>query len=327
MRAVAIDGPGGPEKLRHVELPVPQPGADEVLIDVAFAGVNFSEVLARRGQTPGIEPGYVPGLEVAGIIAATGREVANLEVGQPVAAFARRGGYAEFALARQDLTFALADGTRDRLLAAAVVPTTIATAYLILTRAASLSAGETVFVHAAAGALGSVLVQIANHIGAGRVFGVASSAEKADYARRSGYDDVFLRADWRRDAEAAGLADAVDVAVEIVGGSTFEQTLGLLAPLGRLVIAGNASWSDDVAVSRGALMRDNRTLAGFNVVDLSERAPGIYRAATLKALALLDAGVLEAPVERVLGLSEVAEAHAALERGTTQGKLVLEIGA
>jgi NADPH:quinone reductase-like Zn-dependent oxidoreductase len=216
MRAVVVPQTGGPEVLELRDVPAPSPGEGEVSIDVAHAGVNYSEVMARRGDFH-VDLPLVPGLEVSGHIAAVGPGVTEFEAGQAVAALTLVGGYAEVAVARVPMVVPVPDAVDLR--AAAGFPTIAPTAYALLVDVARLRQGEIVLVHAAAGGMGTVLGQIARYLGAGRVIGTVGSADKISYARRFGYDLVIERAGFadavRRETGGRG----VDVVLDSVGGA------------------------------------------------------------------------------------------------------------
>lgn len=324
MRAVLVTETGGPEVLTETRRERPAPGAGEVLVEVAFAGVNFADIYVRRGQA-GLTGPVVPGMEVSGIVVELGEGVDDLKVGQPVAAFCQLGGYAEFVAVGVDRVFALPDDGEETLLAGAVFPTTVPTAWLELSRAANLRPGEVVLVHAAAGALGSVLVQVAKQLGAGQVIGVTSTAVKAAFARRQGFDTVYLSDEWLRAVEADGLVGRIDVAVESTGGQTLLDTRSVLAPLGRVVVCGNSSWSDDVQLSSLDLWIRNCAIVGFNIGGLFDTARQLWRRGAEEALDLVIEGNLTVPVLRRYAFDEVALAHKELESRASVGKLALRV--
>lgn len=326
MRAIVVEELGGPEALQVATIPVPPVGPEQVLIETVFAGINFSEVYARRGQAPGFTPPFVPGLEVSGIVRAVGSSVTTLSVGSPVAAFCRRGGYAEFVVADEQVVFPLESADPDHLLTGAVFPTSVITAWLLLSRAASVRPGETVLIHAAAGALGMVGAQVARYLGAGRVLGTTSTPAKAERALSGGYDVVYLRSQWTEQLTRDGWHERVDVAVESIGGQTLRETAAVLAPLGRVLVCGNASWSDDVTLPASGMWLGNRIVAGFNIGALSAANPGLWREQGLQALRLVFQGDISVAVDGVFELGDAAVAHARLEAGQTTGKLVLRIG-
>ncbi|NJP47988.1 quinone oxidoreductase family protein [Actinacidiphila epipremni] len=320
MRAVGFDVNGGPEVLRPVELPTPVPGPGQVLLQVAYAGVNYGELQHTLGDFgPPSGPGGVdvPGLEASGVVAALGPGVTGLAVGDPVAAYLPDGGgYAEYALAPAEFAFPL-DGItlRDGGGAALV----LTTAYGVLTGAARLRAGDTVLIHAAAGGVGSVAAQIARALGAAAVFGTVGSAEKAAYAKRFGYDAVHLR-----DGFADRLRD-LDVILDPVGGQTRLRSLALLAPFGRLAVYGEAARESDLTLPVLPFWKSNRSLTGYNIGDLARRAPRTVRGHGLSAFALLASGTIRLDVSAELPLERAAEAHEVMRAGRNIGKTLLAV--
>src|SRR3989440_1443422 len=216
MRAIAVTTFGGPEVLQLTEVPQPQPGPGQVVIRVAYTGVNFAEIMGRRGDYHASTLPFVPGLEVSGHIHALGEGVEGLSIGQPVAAFTVTGGYADYVAASALLTFPLAK-TLD-LRTAAAFPTVVPTATALLTDVAHLQPGESVLVHAASGGVGTVAVQVARLLGAGKLIGVVSREEKREYARSFGYDDVLLQGDFADQVRELTGGRGADVILESVGG-------------------------------------------------------------------------------------------------------------
>ena len=218
MRAIVINEFGGPDVLKLREISAPQPGPGQVAIQVAYAGVNYAETMARRGGLhSGLLP-FVPGLEVSGHVLALGEGVEGLRIGQPVAALTGNGGYAEVALAPAIFTFPLdiSSGTVD-LMTAAGFPTIVPTAYDLLVHVARLQQGEVVLIHAAAGGVGIIAGQIARHLGAGHVIGTVSTPAKAAYASAFGYNTVILYDDFEQSVRELTNGRGVDIVLEAVG--------------------------------------------------------------------------------------------------------------
>lgn len=325
MRAVTIPEFGGADVLRPAEVKAPEPGPGQVSIDVAYAGANFAEVLYRRGVVDVPLP-FVPGIEVSGRIREVGPDVEGLRRGQPVAALTivDGGGYAEVAVTSAELVAPL-DGLDLGLDVAAAVPSNGATAFLVLDRVARIEPGDSVLVHAAAGGVGSQLGQAARLLGAGRVAGTVGAPAKVEAARRFGYDDVVLRGDLA--GEVAGLTGGrgFDIVVDMVGGPARRASLDALAPMGRLVVMGNASGADDVGVPANEMWFANKTVSGFNLAAFAGTAPAEAGRALRRAVAAAASGGLRVQVEE-LPLERAAEAHERIESGATTGKLVLAVG-
>jgi NADPH2:quinone reductase len=319
VHAVGYDVKGGPEALRPVELPVPAPGPGQVLVRVAYAGVAGPAAPYAAGE-PGQRrrPG-VPGCEVSGRVAATGPGVSGVAVGDLVAAYLPDGGgYAQYAVAPAEFAFPL-DGVPLRDGGAAAVALT--TAYGVLTGAARLRAGDTVLIHAAAGAVGSAAAQIARALGAAAVFGTVCSALEAEQAKRLGYDAVHHADDF-----ADQLRD-LDVVLDPIGGPVRLASLALLAPFGRLAVCGEAAGETGLTLPVLPFWKSNRSLTGYHLADLARRAPRTLRGHALSAFALLASGAIRCEIAAQWPLSDAAEAHAAARTpaGTGLGPALLAV--
>jgi NADPH2:quinone reductase len=330
MRAVVVPEFGGPEVLTVREMPAPQPGPGQVAIQVAYAGVNYAETMARRGGLHrGIFP-FIPGLEVAGHIVALGEGVEGLHVGQPVAAFTISGGYAEIALAQAVCTFPLdeSDHTID-LTTAAGFPTIVPTAYDLLVHLVRLQQGESVLIHAAAGGVGTIAGQIARHLGAGLIIGTVSSTRKAAYAQSFGYDQVVLYDEFLQCVREATEGRGVDIVLEAVGEPIRSQSLSLLAPFGRLVIFGNAGDSagrpQDMPLNPGAFLSESKAIMGYSIGNLSQTAPHLLADTARQALALVAQSQIRIDITDILPLEQASEAHRRIESRETTGKLLLRV--
>lgn len=324
MRAMFFERYGEPEVLVSADLPEPEPGPGEVGIRVVCAGVNFAEVMFRRGQIPVGLP-HVPGLEVSGTVEAVGPDVSDIKPGQRVAALTLDGGgYAERAIARASLTVPL-EGTRASLSLqqAAAFPCNVTTAWGVLHSAARLAPGDTVLVLAAAGGVGTAAAQIARMNGAGKVLGVASSPHKRAYAQSFGYDSLAGYEDLagfvRRHVGDAG----VDVILDSVGGPGRAEAASLLAPFGRHVIFGNAS-QQDISVGADSLWFACYALAGYNLGALAHRSPLLLRAHLESAAGLVANGDLRLDIAE-FDLADAAKAHRLLTDRASTGKLVLRV--
>jgi NADPH2:quinone reductase len=314
VRAVQISEFGGPEVLQLVELPDPVPGDGLEVVDVTAAGVNYADTHAtdnsylQAQQLP-----QVPGSEVAGR-AADGRRVVSL-VGS--------GGYAEKALAPAGLTFDVPDGVDDAAAVALLVQGL--TAWHLLRSCARMAPGESVVVHAAAGGVGTLAVQLAKTWGAGRVIGVASSPDKQELAKSLGADVTV-------DAEAgdmnAALREAndgrkVDIVLEMVGGTTFDGSLRALAPFGRLIVFGMASRTPPTPVAPASLMVGSKTVMGFWLVDCLGR-PGMLAEPMAELLDMTASGALRPIVGGRYPLADARQAHEDMRARRTTGKVVLD---
>lgn len=312
MRAIQITEFGGPEVLVERELDDPVAPDGAVLLDVRAAGINYADT--HQAENTYLAPAQlplVPGGEVAGTTPDGRRVVALLQ-----------GGYAEKAVAWPAAMWDVPDGVSDAQALALVLQGS--TAWHLLRTSAQLRAGESVVVHAAAGGVGTLAIQLARRFGAGRVIGVASSPQKRELATRLGADAVV---DAGAEDLTAALREAnggarVDVVLEMVGGATFRQSLDALAPFGRLVHYGQAGREGAPKVDPGALMGTSRGVIGFWLVHCL-RHPPMMRDAMEDMFAAVLAGELEPVVGGTYPLAEARRAHEDIRSRRTTGKLVL----
>jgi NADPH:quinone reductase len=314
MRAIQITEFGGPEVLTLTELPDPEPTDGLQLLRVDSAGVNYAD-------THQVEDSYlsrstlpmVPGSEVVG----------RLEDGSRVAAFSMTGGYCEQALVAPAMSFPLPDGVTDGQALSLMVQGL--TAWHLLRTSTHLQKGETVVVHAAAGGVGTLAVQLARAWGAGRVIGVASSQDKRELAASLGAD-VTVDAgegDLKAALEQANEGRKVDVVLEMVGGPTFDASLAALAPFGRLATFGMASRTPAKRIDAGSLMSRSRAVIGFWLAHCFAR-PDMLQGPMAELLDMVQAGKLT-PVEGgSYPLAEARRAHEDLLSRASTGKLVLD---
>jgi len=327
MRAVAFKEVGGPEVLRAVELAAPVPGPGEVLIRVAYAGVNYGEVQHRLGDFGPPEGETETGLEASGTVAALGGGVTGLAVGDEVAAYLPDGGgYAEYATAPAPFVFPLAELGGLDLRTAGAAPLVLTTAYGVLAGAGHLAAGETVLVHAAAGGVGSAAAQLARSLGAAAVYGTVSTEEKAEYASRFGYDEVFLRDGFPDAVRKATSGRGVDLTLDPIGGPTRLASFEALAPFGRVAVYGEAARHPDPHLPVLPVWKNNRALTGYNIGDLSRRAPDTLRRHARAALGLVASGAVRIDITAEYDLADAPEAQRLLEAGENTGKAVLRVG-
>jgi len=313
MRAIQIDEFGGPEVLQLAELPVPEPGEGEALIRVSLAGMNYADTHQRTNDyLASYELPLVPGGEVAGV-----RE----DTGERVVAMSGLSGYAEYATAPVALTFPIPDGVDDGTALALLIQGL--TAWHLYRTSAKLAPGESVVVHAAAGGVGSLAVQLGAPMGAGRVIATASTEEKRALALELGAD-VAIDADPEGMKERLEEANGgkVDVVFEMAGGEVFEQSLAALAPFGRLVTYGIASRRPN-EVSSGALMRRSRAVIGFWLMHCIGR-PEMVDEALADLFARVQRGELRAHLGATYPLADAGRAQVDLAERRTMGKLLLD---
>ena len=320
MRALRVHEPGGPEALRLEEVPLPEPGPGEARVRLAFSGVNFIDVYHRSGLYPMPLP-LIPGSEGAGVVEAVGPGVEEVRVGDRVAWAGTVGSYAEQAVVAANRLVPVPDTVPlDR---AAAVMLQGMTAHYLSHDTYALGPDDVALVHAAAGGVGLLLVQLAKRRGA-RVIGTVSTEAKAALAREAGADDVILytRENFREAALRLTEGRGVDVVYDSVGRTTFEDSLDSLRPRGMLVSFGQSSGAiPPVAPLRfgKASLFFTRPVLGHYTADREEllgRARDLFE--------WIGQGELSVRIDRTLPLEDGAEAHRLLEGRKTAGKLLLE---
>ena len=312
MKAIQIQQFGGPEVFEYRDLPDPEPGEGEALVEVSRVGVNFADTHATRDdylakqQLP-----LIPGAEVSGRTAD----------GRRVAALLGSGGYAQKVTAPEATLVPLPDEVDDDQAAAILLQGL--TALALVERCARLEEGETAVIEAAAGGTGTLAVQLAKRAGA-KVIGLASSAEKRGLVAELGADATV---DSNAPELGAAIREAnggarVDAVLHMSGGEAFDQELGVLAPLGRMVVFGIAS-REQRDVSTAALLRGSKSVIGFWLIHLLAR-PDLVAPMVGDLLSALAKGELTATIGGVYPLSEAARAHEDLTARRTTGKLLLD---
>jgi len=320
MKAIRIDGFGGPEVLRLAEVPDHSPGPGQVVVRVEAAGVNFVDVYHRTGLYPNPLP-LVPGMEGAGVVTERGSGVAALREGDRVAWTGILGSYAERVVVAADRVVVVPSGIGTDTAAAVMLQGL--TAHYLCTSTFPLRKGHVCLVHAAAGGVGLLLVQMAKRRGA-RVIGTVGTEAKAALAREAGADEVILytREDFLEAVKRLTGGRGVDVVYDSVGRTTADKSLDCLVPLGMMVFYGNASGPvppiDPLALSRkGSLFLTRPNLVHY----IADRASLEVRAS--EVLGDVAAGRLAVRIDRKLPLRDAAQAHRALEGRLTSGKVLL----
>jgi len=320
MKAIRIHEFGGPEVMQYEEVPTPTPGAGQVLVKLAASGLNFIDVYQRTGLYPNDLP-YGLGLEGSGTVAAVGAEVSGLREGDAVAYTGVPGSYAEYVLAPADRLVRMPDGLDVKVGAAAMLQGM--TAHYLAYTTYPLKAGDTCLIHAAAGGVGLILVQMAKQCGA-RVIGTVSTEEKAALAREAGADEMILYTQQDFETEVKRLTDGkgVQVIYDSVAKDTFDKGLNCLAPLGYMVLYGQSSgpippFDPAILNAKGSLFLTRPSLFHY----IADRASLEKRAGDV--LGWIASGALKLRMEHTFALSDVAEAHRSLEGRKTTGKVLL----
>ena len=322
MKAIRIDNIGGADVLKLRDVPEPSPGPGEVLIRVDAAGVNFSDIMWRRGEYDLETPlPFIPGAEVAGTVVALGPNVIGFEIGTPVVSAPPSGGYAQFVVAPVATTFPIPEGISPIEVVSLMAQGL--TGVLALRKSARLAPGETVLVEAAAGGVGSFAVQLAKLYGASKVIAAASSPEKRAIAEALGADASvdYTAPGWAKTVRDLTDGRGVDVVLDLAGGETTAQALGALAPFGRLVVIGKAT-GEAPAIAPWVLEEHNQSIVGFRIFGFA-KTPSIIQEALGELIGLVLGGKIKLQSGGVFPLAKAADAHRLIEDRKSTGKLVL----
>lgn len=320
MKAIQVQHPGGPEALKLVDLPVPKPKPNEAVVKIAAVGVNYIDVYFREGRYPAQLP-FVAGQEAAGTVAEVGSEVKSIRVGDRVAYTGTLGSYAECAAVPADRLVRVPEKITDQQAAAAMLQGMTAQ-YLIYTTF-PLKKGETALIHAAAGGVGLLLVQMAKAIGA-HVIGTVGSEEKAQLAREAGADDVIIytQQDFEEETRRLTGGKGVHVVYDGVGKTTFDKDLNIMRPRGYVVLFGGASgpvppFDAMKLTQKGSLFLTRPSLMHYIATreELEQRSTDVFN--------MIATGKLKLRVSHIYKLDQAEQAHRDLEGRKTTGKLLL----
>jgi NADPH:quinone reductase len=320
MKAIQVPKTGGVEVLTLVDIPSPKPKPNEVLVKIAAAGVNYIDVQHREGRYP-VNPPFILGQEASGVVSEMGSDVKDFKPGERVAYTGIMGAYAEFEAVPADRLVRLPAGITDHQAAAAMLQGM--TAHYLTHSSYPLKKGDIALIHAAAGGVGLLLVQMAKNLGA-RVIATVSTEEKAKLAREAGADDVIFYTKQDFEIETKRLTDGMGVHViyDGVGKTTFDQDLNVLRPRGYLVLFGASSgpvppFDLNKLAQKGSLFVTRPTL-GHHIAsheELQQRASDV--------LNMISSGKLKLRIEHLYPLKEAQQAHRDLEGRKTTGKLLL----
>lgn len=320
MKAIRVHETGDPKVLKYEDVPTPEPGDGEVLVKITAAGVNFIDIYHRTGLYPKELP-FTPGLEAAGTVEAVGAGVESFQIGDQVAYSGSPNSYAEYNVVPEEKLVPVPQGVE--LTSAAAVMLQGMTAHYLSHSTYPLKAGETALIHAAAGGVGQLLVQMAKKLGA-TIIGTVSTEEKAQLAREAGADHIIRYTETDFEAETKQLTDGkgVSVVYDSVGKTTFDKSLNVLKPRGYLVLFGQSSGKVppvDLGIlnTKGSLYVTRPTLFHYvaNRDELKWRAGDLFK--------WLKANELSLRIDRQLPLAEAAKAHELLGGRKTAGKLLL----
>lgn len=320
MKAIQVPKTGGVEVLSFLDLPAPQPKPNEVVVKIAASGVNYIDVYFREGRYP-ITPPFILGQEASGIVSETGSNVKDFKAGERVAYTGITGAYAEYEAVPAERLVRLPTGITDHQAAAAMLQGM--TAHYLTHSTYPLKKGDIALIHAAAGGVGLLLVQMAKALGA-RVIGTVSTEEKAKLAREAGADEVIFYTKQDFEAETKRLTDGkgVHVIYDGVGKTTFDQDLNCLRPRGYLALFGASSgpvplFDLSKLAQKGSLFITRPTLVHHiaSHEELQQRATDV--------LNMIASGKLKLRIEHLYALKDAQQAHRDLEGRKTTGKLLL----
>ena len=322
MRAVEIAEPGGPEVLRLTEVPVPRPGPGQILIEIAFAGVNRPDALQRAGAyAPPPSASPLPGLEAAGRVAALGPDVSGWKVGDQATALLPGGGYAEYAITPAAHALAVPEGLTLR--EAACLPETCFTVWSNVVMRGGLAAGERFLVHGGSSGIGTTAIQIAAALGA-RVFATAGSVEKCAACSSLGAERAinYHEEDFVEILKTEGGADVI---LDMVGGGYIARNLQALAEDGRLVQIAFLQGSK-AEINFAPMMVKRQSITGSTLRPQSDLAKTrIADALRAKVWPMIAAGRFKPVIDSEFPLAEAAEAHRRIETSGHIGKIVLRV--
>lgn len=320
MKAIQVTQAGGPEVLQLADIPIPKPKPHEALVKIAASGVNFIDIYQREGRYKVALP-FVLGQEAAGVVTEVGAEVKSAKAGERVAWTGILGTYAEYAAVPADRLVPIPEGVTNQQAAAAMLQGM--TAHYLSHDTFPLKKGQTALIHAAAGGVGLLLLQMAHNIGA-RVIGTVSTDEKAALARQAGADEIILytKSDFEAEIKRITAGNGVDVVYDGVGKTTFEKGLSVLRPRGYMVLFGGSSGAvppfDLIQLStKGSLFITRPTLGHYIATT------GELRARSGAVFSMIAEDKLKLRIEHTYKLADAQQAHRDLEGRRTTGKLLL----
>jgi NADPH2:quinone reductase len=323
MKAIEIQQPGPPDVLRLTDRPDPFPATGEILIDVKAAGVNRPDVFQRLGKYPPI-PGVtdIPGLEVAGVVAAAAADVTGWTVGDPVCALVAGGGYAERVAVPHQQCLPIPKGLTATQ--AAGIPETFFTVWANVFQSGQLKAGQSILIHGGTSGIGTTAIQLAKVFGA-RVLATAGSDEKCEAMRRLGADDAFnyRTQDWVAEGKRVTGGAGVNLILDIVGGDYIPRNLDLLSIEGRLVQIAFLK-SPRAEIDFSMVMRKRCIITGSLLRPRTPAEKGVIARDLFEQVwPLLEQGTVRPVIHKTFPLAQAADAHRLMEESTHIGKLVL----
>ncbi len=325
MKAIRIHQTGSFEQLKYDEVDNPVPDKDQVLIKVISASVNFADVMTRKGTYPMMPPlPAIPGVDCSGIVESVGKNVSHFQAGQPVAALGQ-GCYAEYMVTNPVAVFPISKGIdMDE---AAAIPVNYLTAYHMMHTMAGVKEGQTILAYAAAGGVGTAVIQLAKLVGV-TVIGLTSTDEKADFAKTQGYHHII---NYKTEDVVQGVKEitggrGVDIILNSVAGDSFGRDFQMLAPLGQIIWFGMAAGlpQENLTEQLGAGFVKSLGIRTFMLYSIFELDPALAGRSSETLFNYLADRKIKPHIDERIPLAKAARAHELLESGRVQGKLVLK---
>lgn len=329
MKSIRVATRGGSEVLTYQDEAKPNCAPDRLLLKVIAAGINFADIMQHQGTYPLQLPlPYTPGMEVIGVIEEVGADVTDVRLGERVAAISfEAGGYAEYVAIKPEQVIHVPDILDEHTVLAVLIQGL--SAYLLLSYAAKIRGGESVLVHAAAGGVGNLLVQIAKLMNAGDVFGTAGTEAKREMIKSWGVDHAidYNAPSWHENILTITNGKGIDSILDPVGGSAIAQNLSCLGVEGRFISYGwlSGSYPSLTATQCQNLLFNNQSVSGFAVNVVMDHHPNIVDTALTQLLAWVQMNKLKPVLGQVFPLKDAAQAHAAISARKTVGKVILQV--
>lgn len=324
MKAIQIETLGGPEAMQLVDVPVPEPGAKYVRVKIEAVGLNYSDIMIREGKyLSRTQLPQIMGREFAGVIDAVGDAVRGYEVGQRVYGTVNSGALAEYAICHAAGLLPLPDGLGSEMAVALIVQGV--TALHCLDDHGGLKQGETVLIHAGAGGVGTLAIQMAKHLGAGKIIGTASSDTKCETIRALGAEAVNYSApDWAEQVLRLTDGQGADLILESVGGDVFWRSYrDLLAFAGRIVVVGIAGGEIN-ELRTNEILRRNKTIVGYFLAEYFEKAPQKVLPAIMRVLDMVNSGAVKPVIGATFPLEQAVDAFNFMQNRQNIGKVVIK---
>lgn len=324
MKAIFVTQFGGPETMKWMDTEIPAINSTQVLIRVEKTSVNFADIKSRYGRKGGGPLPFIPGLDAAGVVEKVGSDVTSLQVGQRVIAFPKGGSYAEYVVADEILTYALPDSID--MDTAAACPLVSFLSHRLLADVARLEQGETVLVHAAAGGVGTTLIQLAKRLGSGQVIGTVGSDSKVAVALEAGADHVinYETEDFAAKVNEFTDGEGANVILDSIAGRVTEKSMDCLAYYGRLVHFGNSS-GEVGSIRTADLHASCRSVLGFSLGTTRSKRPHLLRETSEHVFRYLEEGRLKIKIGGRFPLEQAAQAHELVESRLSTGKIILDV--